>query len=54
MGTSHLRIWHPSGSYPPAVNLRPSADWPDGPSCPSNSQVVGVIGRIAADVDELA
>jgi hypothetical protein len=22
-------------SYPPAVNLRPSADWPDGPSWPS-------------------
>ena len=25
-------------SYPPAVNLRPSADWPDGPSCPSTSR----------------
>ena len=31
-------------SYPPAVNLRPAADWPNR----------AVIDRIAADVDELA
>ena len=42
-------------SYPPAVNLRPSADWPDRAVVAVNlARVRAVIDRIAADVDELA
>jgi hypothetical protein len=42
-------------SYPPAVNLRPSADWPDRAVIPVDlARVRAVIGRIAADIDELA
>jgi hypothetical protein len=42
-------------SYPPAVNLRPSADWPDRAIVAAGlARVAAVIGRIAADVDELA
>ena len=42
-------------SYPPAVNLRPSADWPDRAVVAVDLARVGaVIDRIAADVDELA
>ncbi len=42
-------------SCPPAVNLRPSADWPDRAVVAVDlARVRAVIGRIAADVDELA
>jgi hypothetical protein len=42
-------------SYPPAVNLRPAAGWPDRDIVALNvAQVAAVIDRIAADVDELA
>jgi hypothetical protein len=42
-------------SYPPAVNLRPAADWPDRAiAAVGLARVAAVIGRIAADVDELA
>jgi hypothetical protein len=42
-------------SYPPAVNLRPSADWPDRAVMAVDlARVAAVIDRIAADVDELA
>jgi hypothetical protein len=42
-------------SYPPAVNLRPSADWPDRALVAVDlARVAAVIDRIAADVDELA
>ena len=42
-------------SYPPAVNLRPSADWPDRAIVAVDlARVAAVIDRIAADVDELA
>jgi len=42
-------------SYPPAVNLRPSADWPGRAVVAVDlARVRAVIGRIAADVDELA
>ncbi len=42
-------------SYPPAVNLRPSADWPDRAVVAVDlARVRAVIDRIAADVDELA
>ncbi len=42
-------------SYPPAVNLRPSADWPDRAVVAVDlARVAAVIDRIAADVDELA
>ena len=41
--------------YPPAVNLRPSADWPDRAIATVDlARVAAVIDRIAADVDELA
>ena len=41
--------------YPPAVNLRPSADWPDRAVVAVDlARVAAVIDRIAADVDELA
>ena len=41
--------------YPPAVNLRPSADWPDRAVVAVDlARVRAVIERIAADVDELA
>jgi hypothetical protein len=41
--------------YPPAVNLRPSADWPDRAVVAVDlARVRAVIDRIAADVDELA
>ena len=43
------------GGYPPAVNLRPSADWPDRAIVAVDlARVAAVIDRIAADVDELA
>jgi hypothetical protein len=43
------------GGYPPAVNLRPSADWPDRAVVAVGlARVATVIDRIAADVDELA
>jgi hypothetical protein len=42
-------------SYPPAVNLRPAADWPDRTIVAVDlARVAAVIDRIAADVDELA
>jgi hypothetical protein len=42
-------------SYPPAVSLRPSADWPDRAIVAVGlARVAAVIDRIAADVDELA
>jgi hypothetical protein len=42
------------GGYPPAVNLRPSADWPDRAVVAVDlARVRAVIDRIAADVDEL-
>ena len=42
-------------SYPPAVNLRPAADWPDRAIVAVDlARVAAVIDRIAADVDELA
>jgi hypothetical protein len=41
-------------SYPPAVNLRPAADWPDRAIVTVDlAHVQAVIDRIAADVDEL-
>src|SRR6266566_3649717 len=41
--------------YPPAVNLRPAADWPDRAVVAVDlARVAAVIDRIAADVDELA
>ena len=44
-----------AGSYPPAVNLRPAADWPDRAVVAVDlARVAAVIDRIAADVDELA
>ena len=43
------------GGYPPAVNLRPAADWPDRAVVAVDlARVRAVIDRIAADVDELA
>jgi hypothetical protein len=43
------------GGYPPAVNLRPSAGWPDrAVGAVDLARVRAVIDRIAADVDELA
>ena len=43
------------GGYPPAVNLRPAADWPDRAVVAVDlARVAAVIDRIAADVDELA
>jgi hypothetical protein len=42
-------------SYPPAVNLRPAADWPDRAVVAVDlARVRAVIDRIAADIDELA
>ena len=42
-------------SYPPVVNLRPAADWPDtAGTVVGLARVRAVIDRIAADVDELA
>ncbi len=42
-------------SHPPAVNLRPAADWPDRAVVAVDlARVRAVIERIAADVDELA
>ncbi len=42
-------------SYPPAVNLRPAADWPDRAVVAIDlARAAAVIDRIAADVDELA
>jgi hypothetical protein len=44
-----------AGSYPPAVNLRPSADWPDRAiGADDLARAAAVIDRIGADVDELA
>jgi hypothetical protein len=43
------------GGSPPAVNLRPAADWPDRAVVAVDlARVAAVIDRIAADVDELA
>ena len=42
-------------SYPPGVNLRPAADWPDRAVVVVDlARVRAVIDRVAADVDELA
>jgi hypothetical protein len=42
-------------SYPPAVSLRPAADWPDRAIVAAGlARVAAVIDRIAADMDELA
>jgi hypothetical protein len=42
-------------SYPPAVNLRPFAGWPDRAVVAVDlARVRAVIDRIAADIDELA
>jgi hypothetical protein len=42
-------------SYPPAVNLRPAADWPDlAVVAVDLARVRAVIDRIASDIDELA
>ena len=42
-------------SCPPAISLRPSADWPDRAVVAAGfARVAAVIDRIAADVDELA
>jgi len=42
-------------SYPPAVNLRPAADWPDRAIVAVDlARVAAVTDRIATDVDELA
>jgi hypothetical protein len=42
-------------SYPPAVNLRPSAGWPDRAVVAAGlARLRAVIDRIAADADELA
>jgi hypothetical protein len=44
----------PQGGHPPAVSLRPSADWPDRAIVAVDlARVAAVIDRIAADVDEL-
>jgi hypothetical protein len=44
-----------AGGYPPAVNLRPAADWPDTAHVAVDlARVRAVLERIAADVDELA
>jgi len=44
-----------TGGYPPVVNLRPAADWPDTANVGVNlTRVRAVIDRIAADLDELA
>lgn len=44
-----------TGGYPPVVNLRPAADWPDTASVGVNlTRVREVIDRVAADLDELA
>jgi hypothetical protein len=41
--------------YPPAVNLRPAADWPDRAIVAVDlARIAAVIDRIAADVYELA
>jgi hypothetical protein len=43
------------GGYPPAVSLRPSADWPERAIVAVDlTRVAAVIDRIAADLDELA
>ena len=43
------------GGYPPTVNLRPAADWPDRAVVAVDlARVQAVIDRVAADVDELA
>jgi hypothetical protein len=43
------------GGYPPTVNLRPSADWPDRAVVAVDlARVRTVIDRVAVDVDELA
>ncbi len=43
------------GGYPPTINLRPAADWPDRALVTVDlARVQAVIDRIAADVDELA
>ena len=43
------------GGYPPAVNLRPAAGWPDRAVVAVDlARVAAVIDRIAADVDEPA
>ena len=50
-----LRQLDGGGGSPPAVNLRPSADWPDRAVVAVDlARVAAVIDRIAADVDELA
>lgn len=44
-----------TGSHPPIVNLRPTADWPDTDNVPiDHARVVRILRRIAGDVSELA
>ncbi len=44
-----------AGGYPPAVTLRPAADWPGTAHVVVNlARVRAIIERIAADVDEFA
>ncbi|MEU5940964.1 hypothetical protein ABZ807_17695 [Micromonospora sp. NPDC047548] len=44
-----------AGGYPPAVNLRPDADWPDTAHVTVTlARVRAVLDRVAADLDELA
>jgi hypothetical protein len=44
-----------TGGYPPAVNLRPAADWPDTAHVPVTlTRVRAILDRVAADLDELA
>ena len=44
-----------SDGYPPVVNLRPTADWPDtANTMVTSARVQTVLERIATDLDELA
>ncbi len=44
-----------AGGYPPVVNLRPAADWPDTANIVVTcARVQVVLERVAADLDELA
>jgi len=44
-----------TGPYPPAVNLRPAADWPETAHVMvTPARVAAVLQRIASDLDELA
>lgn len=44
-----------AGGYPPAVNLRPSEDWPDSANVAVNQpRVAALLDRTAHDIEELA